>query len=139
MIREIIKDVNVLTQKSEAVDLNEAREIIVDLFDTAIEHQDHCVGLAAPQIGILKKVIVVRMDNVFYPMVNPTILKKFGNQFNSTEGCLSLEGERTVKRHKSIMVNYLDAFSGKKVTKTFTGFVATIIQHEVDHLNGKLI
>lgn len=138
MIREIIKDVNILTQKSEPVDLDEAKEIVVDLFDTAIEHQDNCVGLAAPQIGILKKVIVVRMENVFYPMINPTILKKFGNQFNSTEGCLSLEGERTVKRHKSVMVNYQD-ISGKKLTKTFTGFIATIIQHEVDHLNGKLI
>lgn len=138
MIREIVKDINVLTQKSEPVDLDEAKEIIVDLFDTAIEHQDNCVGLAAPQIGILKKVIVVRMENAFYPMINPTILKKFGNQFNSTEGCLSLEGERTVKRHKSVMVNYQDV-TGKKLTKTFTGFIATIIQHEVDHLNGKLI
>lgn len=138
MIREIVKDINVLTQKSEPVDLDEAKEIVVDLFDTAIEHQDNCIGLAAPQIGILKKVIVVRMENVFYPMINPTILKKFGNQFNSTEGCLSLEGERTVKRHKSVMINYQDV-TGKKLTKTFTGFIATIIQHEVDHLNGKLI
>lgn len=138
MIKEIIKDINVLTQKSEKVELDEAIEIVVDLIDTAIHHIDRCVGLAAPQIGILKKVIVVRMNNVFYPMINPTILKKFGNQFNSVEGCLSLEGERTVKRHKSVMVNYQDV-SGKKLTKTFTGFIATIIQHEVDHLNGKLI
>ena len=139
MIREIIKDVNILTQKSETVDLDEAKEILVDLFDTAIEHKDNCAGLAAPQIGVLKKVIIVNINGSFYPMINPVILKKIGNQFNSVEGCLSLDGERTVKRHRSIMVNYVDTFSGKKVTKTFTGFVATIIQHEVDHLNGKLI
>lgn len=139
MIKEIVKDVDVLTQKSEKVKIEEAKEIITDLLDTADFHADHCVGLAAPQIGELKQVIVVRINGTFYPMVNPVILKKFGNQFNSVEGCLSLEGERTVKRHKSVMVNYLDSFSGKKVTKTFTGFVATIIQHEVDHLNGKLI
>jgi peptide deformylase len=138
MVKEIVKDVNVLTQKSEKVELNEAVEIVVDLLDTANQHVDHCVGLAAPQIGVLKKVIVVRTGNAFYPMINPVILKKIGNQFNSVEGCLSLEGERTVKRHQSVMVNYQDV-SGKKLTKTFTGFIATIIQHEVDHLNGKLI
>lgn len=138
MVKEIVKDVNVLTQKSEKVELNEAIEIVVDLLDTANQHVDHCAGLAAPQIGVLKKVIVVKADSAFYPMINPVILKKIGNQFNSVEGCLSLEGERTVKRSKSVMVTYQD-ISGKKLTKTFTGFIATIIQHEVDHLNGKLI
>lgn len=138
MVKEIVKDVNVLTQKSEKVELNEAIEIVVDLLDTANYHVDHCVGLAAPQIGVLKKVIVVKAGTAFYPMINPVILKKTGNQFNSVEGCLSLDGERTVKRHQSVMVNYQDV-SGKKLTKTFTGFIATIIQHEVDHLNGKLI
>ena len=138
MVKEIVKDTNVLTQKSEKVELNEAIEIVVDLLDTANHHVDHCVGLAAPQIGALNKVIVVKADSAFYPMINPVILKKIGNQFNSVEGCLSLEGERTVKRSKSVMVTYQD-ISGKKLTKTFTGFIATIIQHEVDHLNGKLI
>lgn len=139
MVKEIVKDINVLTQKSEKVDLFDARDIVIDLIDTAVHHIDHCVGLAAPQIGILKKVIVIKLDGFFYPMINPVILKKFGNQFNSTEGCLSLEGERTVKRYKSVMINYQDAYTGKKLTKTFSGFTATIIQHEVDHLNGKLI
>jgi peptide deformylase len=138
MVKEIVKDTNVLTQKSEKVELNEAIEIVIDLLDTANHHADHCVGLAAPQIGALKKVIVVKADSAFYPMINPVILKKIGNQFNSVEGCLSLEGERTVKRSKSVMVTYQD-ISGKKLTKTFTGFIATIIQHEVDHLNGNLI
>lgn len=138
MVREIIKDENILTQKSEKVELAEAKEIVSDLLDTAKAHIDNCAGLAAPQIGVLKKVIVVNINGSFYPMINPVILKKIGNQFNSTEGCLSLEGERTVKRYKAAMVNYQDV-TGKKLTKTFTGFIATIIQHEVDHLNGKLI
>lgn len=138
MIKDIVKDTNILTQKSEKVKIEEAKEIITDLLDTANFHADHCVGLAAPQIGELKQVIVVRINGTFYPMVNPVILKKFGNQFNSIEGCLSLEGERTVKRHQSIMINYQD-ITGKKLTKTFSGFTATIIQHEVDHLYGKLI
>lgn len=138
MIKEIIKDENILTQKSERVELEEAKEIVSNLLDTAKAHIDNCAGLAAPQIGELKKVIVVNINGSFYPMINPVILKKIGNQFNSVEGCLSLEGERTVKRYKSVMVNYQDV-TGKKLTKTFTGFIATIIQHEVDHLNGKLI
>jgi peptide deformylase len=138
MIREIIKDENILTQKSERVELVEAKEIISDLLDTAKAHINNCVGLAAPQIGILKKVIVVRDGNTFFPMINPIIIKRTGNQFSSKEGCLSLEGERIVKRHPSILVSYQD-INGKKLTKTFNSFLSVIIQHETDHLNGKLI
>lgn len=138
MIKDIVKDVDVLSQKSEKVKIEDAKEIVADLLDTADFHADHCVGLAAPQIGELKQVIVVRINGTFYPMINPVILKKIGNQFNSVEGCLSLEGERTVKRHQSVMINYQDT-TGKKLTKTFSGFVATILQHEIDHLHGKLI
>lgn len=138
MVREIIKDENILTQKSERVELEEAKEIISDLLDTAKAHIDNCAGLAAPQIGILKKVIVVRNGNTFFPMINPVILKRTGNQFSSKEGCLSLEGERVVKRYPSILVSYQD-INGKKLTKTFNSFLSVIIQHETDHLNGKLI
>jgi peptide deformylase len=138
MVREIVKDENILIQKSERVELEEAKEIISDLLDTAKAHIDNCVGLAAPQIGILKKVIVVRDGNTFFPMINPVILKRTGNQFSSREGCLSLDGERIVKRHPSILVSYQD-INGKKLTKTFNSFLSVIIQHETDHLNGKLI
>ena len=138
MVREIIKDENILTQKSERVELAEAKEIISDLLDTAKAHIDNCAGLAAPQIGVLKKVVVVRDGNTFFPMINPVILKRTGSQFNSKEGCLSLEGERIVKRHPSILVSYQD-HSGKKLTKTFNSMLSIIVQHEVDHLNGKLI
>lgn len=138
MIKEIVKDENILTQKSERVEFEEAKEIIADLLDTAKAHMDVCAGLAAPQIGVLKKVIVVRNGNSFYPMINPVILKRTGNQFNSREGCLSLEGQRVVKRYPTIMVSYQDS-NGKQQTKTFNNMLAVIIQHEVDHLNGKLI
>lgn len=138
MVREIIKDKNILTQKSERVELEEAKEIISDLLDTAKAHIDNCVGLAAPQIGILKKVIAIRNGNSFFPMINPVILKRIGSQFNSKEGCLSLEGERIVKRSPSVLVSYQD-YTGKKITKTFNSMLSVIIQHEIDHLNGKLI
>ena len=138
MIKEIIKDESFLTQPSDSVSFEEAQEIITDLLDTAKAHIDDCAGLAAPQIGILKKVIVVRSGNNFFPMINPMIIKKSGQKFVNTEGCLSLEGCRQVERYPSILVGYVDK-SGKRVTKTFNGTTAIIIQHETDHLKGVLI
>lgn len=138
MIKEIVKDENILTQKSEQVSIEEAQEIITDLLDTANHHIDNCAGLAAPQIGVLKKVIVVRNGNSFFPMVNPMIIKKSGKKFINTEGCLSLEGCRSVERYENILVNYTDG-RGKRQTKSFNGIMSVIVQHEVDHLNGKLI
>ena len=138
MIKEIVKDEKILTQQSEKAELEEAQEIITDLLDTATYHLDNCAGLAAPQIGVLKRVIVVRNGNTFFPMVNPVIVKKNGKKFVNTEGCLSLDGLRNVERYSTILVWYMDK-SGKFITKTFNGTLAVIIQHEVDHLNGKLI
>ena len=138
MIKEIVKDEKILTQQSEKVEMEEAQEIITDLLDTANYYLDNCAGLAAPQIGVLKKVIVVRNGNSFFPMVNPVIVKKNGKKFVNTEGCLSLDGLRNVERYSTVLVWYMDK-SGKFITKTFNGTLAIIIQHEVDHLNGKLI
>ena len=138
MIKEIVKDETILTQKSETLSVEEAQEIIVDLLDTANEHIDECAGLAAPQIGILKRVVVVRNGDTFHPMINPIILKYSGKTFFNHEGCLSLEGTRVVKRYSTVLVSYQDK-SGKRLTKTFNGMPAIIIQHEVDHLNGVLI
>jgi peptide deformylase len=138
MIKEIVKDENFLTQKSEQVSLEEAQEIITDLIDTATYHKDHCVGLAAPQIGVLKKVVVIGTGNSFFPMINPMIIKKSGKKFVNYEGCLSLEGTRSVERYSNVLVNYTDG-KGKRQTKTFNGLLAIIVQHETDHLNGKLI
>lgn len=138
MIKEIVKDTEFLTQKSEQVSLEEAQEIITDLLDTANHHIDNCAGLAAPQIGVHKKVIVVRNGNSFFPMVNPMIIKKSGKKFVNNEGCLSLEGSRSVERYENVLVNYTDG-RGKRQTKSFNGIMSVIVQHEVDHLNGKLI
>ena len=138
MIKAIIKDEEFLTQKSEAVTFEEAQEIITDLLDTAKAHIEMCAGLAAPQIGVNKKVVVVRTGNTFFPMVNPVVIKKTGKKFVNTEGCLSLEGCRNVVRWSSVLVGYIDG-SGKRQTKTFNGTMAIIIQHETDHLNGVLI
>ena len=138
MIKKIVKDENILTQKSEQVSIEEAQEIITDLLDTAKAHIDNCAGLAAPQIGVLKKVIVVRTGNSFFPMVNPMIIKKSGKKFVNHEGCLSLEGVRSVERYEGVLVNYTDS-KGKRQTKSFNGIMSVIVQHEVDHLNGKLI
>ena len=138
MIKEIVKDESVLTMKSEAVTMDEAKEIITDLLDTARAHIDECAGLAAPQIGVNKRVVVVRSGDSFFPMVNPIVVRKIGKKFVNHEGCLSLEGIRTVERFPSVLVNYLDK-NGKRLTKTFNGTVAIIVQHETDHLNGILI
>lgn len=138
MIKTIIKDEEFLTQKSEAVPFEEAQEIITDLLDTAKAHIEMCAGLAAPQIGVNKKVIVVRTGNTFFPMINPVVVKKTGKKFVNHEGCLSLEGVRAVERYPSVLVGYIDK-SGKRVTKTFNGTTAIIVQHETDHLNGVLI
>jgi peptide deformylase len=138
MIKEIIKDTDVLTRKSETVSMEEAREIIADLLDTAKAHIDDCAGLAAPQIGINKRVVVIRSGDSFWPMVNPVVVKKSGKKFLNHEGCLSLDGIRAVERYPSVLVGYIDK-SGKRVTKTYNGTTAIIIQHETDHLNGVLI
>ena len=138
MIKEIVKDTEFLTQKSEQVSLEEAQEIITDLLDTANHHIDNCAGLAAPQIGINKRVVVVRNGDHFFPMVNPVVVKKSGKKFLNHEGCLSLEGVRAVERYSSVLVNYTDG-KGKRQTKTFNGTLAIVIQHETDHLNGVLI
>ena len=138
MIKEIVKDENILTQQSVKAEIEEAQEIITDLLDTANYHLDNCAGLAAPQIGVLKKVIVVRNGNTFFPMVNPVIVKKNGKKFVNTEGCLSLDGLRNVERYSTVLVAYTDR-NGKRITTTFNGTLAVIVQHEVDHLNGKLI
>ena len=138
MIKDIVKDIDILTQKSEPVSIEEVQEVITDLLDTANYHIDECAGLAAPQIGVHKKVIVVRNGNTFFPMVNPIIIKKSGRKFINNEGCLSLEGSRNVERFPTILVSYTDR-NGKRNTKTYNGLLSVIIQHEVDHLHGVLI
>lgn len=142
MVREIIKDLEILQQKSEKFELGTDDHLIQDLIDTATVHSMEstggCVGLAAPQIGVHRRAIVAMIGNKFIPFINPTIIKKSPETFIATEGCLSLDGKREVKRHKNIKVAYTTP-QGKNKIQAFSGFPAQIIQHECDHLNGILI
>ena len=136
MIREICKDEFFLSQKADLAtpdDLGTAQ----DLLDTLTAHKDGCVGMAANMIGVLKRIIAVEAEDGYLVLFNPVILKKSG-PYNTEEGCLSLEGVRPTKRWKSIKVQYETA-DGKPRIRTFTGWTAQIIQHEIDHCSGILI
>ena len=108
-----------------------------DLLDTLHEHERECVGLAANMIGVRKRIIAVEAEDGYLVLFNPVILKKSG-QYEAEEGCLSLEGVRKTKRWQSIKVQY-QTMDGKLRIKTFTGWTAQIIQHEIDHCDGILI
>lgn len=108
-----------------------------DLLDTLAAHTHECVGMAANMIGVRKRIIVVQDGPRARLMYNPIVLER-ANEYETEEGCLSLPGTRPATRYRRIKVSYLDE-SFQPVTKTFTGYTAQIIQHEVDHCNGILI
>ena len=136
MIKPIVKDVLFLGEKSE-VATKEDMGVVDDLIDTLRANLDGCVGLAANMIGVKKRIIVFAVGSVIVPMINPVILKK-EKSYVTEESCLSLTGFRETTRYETIEVEYFDK-SFKKQRGTFTGFVAQIIQHEVDHCNGIII
>lgn len=138
MVKEIVKDENILRQKSELFVMGEDDYLIADMIDTANANKDNCAGLACIQIGVAKRVILVRQNNNFVAFINPVIIKKSPKTYITQEGCLSLDGLRTVKRHRSVKVVYT-TIQGKRKVQEFSGFVAEIIQHEIDHCNGILI
>ena len=136
MIREICRDETFLAQKAApatADDLATAQ----DLLDTLTAHKDGCVGMAANMIGVNKRIIIVNLGMTNLLMLNPIILKKSG-KYETTEGCLSLPGERPCTRYKEITVEYQDERMNKHVQQ-FSGWVSEIVQHEMDHLEGILI
>lgn len=136
MVKEIVRDPIFLQIKSESAseaDLQTAR----DLLDTLEAHKDGCVGMAANMIGVSKRIIAFDDNGVYTVMLNPEIVK-FSGAYAAEEGCLSLSGTRRTKRFRSIKVNYLNEKMQPRV-KTYTGFTAQIIQHEIDHCNGILI
>ena len=137
MIKELIHDPIFLAQKSETAteaDLETAQ----DLLDTLTAHKDSCVGMAANMIGVRKNIICFDNEGKYLTMFNPQIIK-FSGEYETEEGCLSLlGGPRKTKRYKKIKVQYQnDEF--KIRIKTFEGWSAQIIQHEIDHCNGVLI
>ena len=108
-----------------------------DLIDTLYEHERECVGLAANMIGVRKRIICVMDGSRARLMYNPKIVEAV-NPYETVEGCLSLSGERPCTRHRRIKVEYLDENFARRV-KNFSGYVAEIIQHEIDHCDGILI
>ena len=110
-------------------------EVAKDLMDTLLSHKTECVGMAANMIGVRKRIIVFCDEGTYRIMFNPEIVKKEG-LYETEEGCLSLlGGPRKTKRYRKIKVQY-QTEDMKIRTKTFQGFTAQIIQHEIDHCNG---
>ena len=131
-----MKDPIFLAQKSEPATADDL-EIAQDLLDTLIAHRDGCVGMAANMIGTSRRIIVFDNEGEYMTMFNPEIIR-FSGAYEAEEGCLSLTGTRKSKRYRSIKVQYQNEAMQVRL-KTFTGWTAQIIQHEVDHCNGVLI
>lgn len=136
MIREICKDEAFLAQKAELATLEDL-QVAADLLDTLIHHKEGCVGLAANMIGVNKRIIAFDNDGSYMVMFNPQIIKK-AEPYDIEEGCLSLSGVRPTKRWKSIKVSWQNEKFQQRL-KTFTGWTAQIIQHEIDHCEGIII
>lgn len=136
MIRDICKDEAFLARKAEpatADDLGTAQ----DLLDTLAAHKSGCVGMAANMIGVNKRIIVFDDDGKYQVMFNPVIVKR-DRPYEAEEGCLSLTGRRKAKRFQTIKVQWQNEKFQPRL-KTFTGWTAEIIQHEIDHCAGIII
>ncbi len=137
MIKNVIHEPMFLAMKSElatTADLDTAR----DLLDTLIANRDGCVGMAANMIGVRKRIIVFEHQGSYLTMFNPEILQSSG-AYETEESCLSLlGGPRRCKRYRTIKVQWQDERFRTRI-KTFSGWQAQIIQHEIDHCNGVLI
>lgn len=136
MIRPIMRDESFLAKESEIAS-GEDLQIAQDLLDTLKANHAACVGMAANMIGVHKRIIAFDNEGTYMVMFNPKIVKCSG-PYEAEEGCLSLFGRRKTKRWKSIKVEYQNEDFQTRL-KTFTGWTAQIIQHEVDHCNGIVI
>ena len=137
MVKNIIKSENIFSFFQEPATKSDLY-IVDDLIDTLKFNLNGCVGMSASMIGYNKRIIVFvdELNNINY-MINPVILNK-SNEYLTNEGCLSLDGNRSIKRFKRIKVEYYNDKFQKRI-KTFNDFTAEIIQHEIDHLNGIII
>lgn len=136
MVREIMRDV-IFLGRASAPATAEDIGIAQDLLDTLIAHAEGCVGMAANMIGVAKSIIAVNDEGKYLVMLNPKILK-FSGAYETEEGCLSLSGVRPTKRYQNIKVEYQTVGMEKRI-RTFTGYTAQIIQHEIDHCKGIVI
>ena len=136
MIREIIHDPIFLAQPSKEATAEDL-PVAQDLIDTLRANLDQCVGMAANMIGVKKRIIVIARGPMIIAMLNPKILSASG-EYETEEGCLSLEGTRKTKRFRSVRLQWQD-LQMKTHTGILDGFQAQIVQHEIDHCNGVLI
>ena len=137
MVRELMHDPLFLARKSTAAgkeDLQNAQ----DLLDTLAAHKDTCVGMAANMIGVCKNIIAFVDGSTDVVMLNPRIVSHSG-AYETQESCLSLlGGPRKTTRYRKIKVQYQNTALQTRL-KTYEGWTAQIIQHEIDHCNGVLI
>ena len=137
MIKTLIHDPVFLAQESDEATIDDL-QIAADLLDTLTAHRETCVGMAANMIGVRKRIIAFDNEGTYMVMLNPEIIKKSG-EYETEESCLSLlGGPRKTKRYQKIKVQYQTQKFQVRL-KTFTGWTAQVIQHEIDHLNGVLI
>ena len=137
MVKEVVHDPILLSGKSERATPDDL-QIARDLLDTLTANKAACVGMAANMIGVRKRIIVFDNEGSYMTMFNPEILK-MSEPYDTEEGCLSLlGGPRPCKRYQTIKVQWQNEKFQTRI-KTFTGWTAQIIQHEIDHCNGILI
>ena len=136
MIRDICKDQAFLAQKAEPA-APEDLPVAADLLETLEVHRDGCVGMAANMIGVNKRIIAFDNEGTYMVMFNPVIVRQSG-PYEAQEGCLSLSGVRKTKRFQTIKVQWQNEQFQTRL-KTFIGWTAEIILHEIDHCEGILI
>ena len=137
MVKEIVHDPILLAGKSEPA-TPEDLPVAKDLLDTLTANKEACVGMAANMIGVRKRIIVFDNGGTYMTMFNPEIIRT-SDPYDTEEGCLSLlGGPRKCRRYQNIKVRWQTEKFETRI-KTFTGWTAQIIQHEIDHCNGILI
>ena len=137
MVKDIVKDEAVLSIKSEPATKADI-QAVRDLLDTVKANEERCVGMAANMIGVHKTILVALIGDEYIAMINPKIVDKSKETYDTEEGCLSLSGVRPVTRHRIITVEYMDK-KFKRRRDIFRDFEAEIIQHEIDHFSGIII
>jgi len=137
--RDIIKGTDNETLRKTSRVVKKINKHIITLLDDMKEtmRSEEGVGLAAPQVGVLRRIIVIEYEDKYYDVINPKILENSGETIED-EGCLSVIDIRgLVKRPENITVEYTDR-DGKKCVEKNSGILARIFCHEIDHLNGIL-
>ena len=137
MVKDIVKDEALLAIKSDPATKADI-QTVRDLLDTVKANEERCVGMAANMIGVHKTILVALIGDEYIAMINPKIVDKSKETYETEEGCLSLNGVRTVTRHRIITVEYMDK-KFKRRREIFREFEAEIIQHEIDHFSGIII